>query len=167
MQAGRPSSYSEETANFICEGISRGESLRSICDSEAIPTKATVLSWLVQRPDFYTKYARARLAQAEVMDERILETAERCIAGEIEPHAAKVAIGAYQWRASKLAPKVYGDATLLKHADADGNALHVEVTRVSPRKQQTIDVTPQPAAALPAAPDQGDGVPGGIASTDE
>lgn len=130
-QVGRPSSYSEQTADFICEALARGDSLRKICESEGVPTLATILHWLVQRPEFYSKYARARLSQAEVMDMKIMETAERCLAGELDAYAAKVAIGAFQWRAAKLAPKVYGDATMLKHADADGNSLKVEVTRIS------------------------------------
>jgi hypothetical protein len=132
--AGRPSSYTEELADLVCNQIARGESLRSICAADDFPTKETVLHWLVNSPDFYAKYARARQAQAEVMDEKILETAERCLAGDLDAHAAKVAIGAYQWRASKLQPKVYGDAMQLKHADHEGNAMHVKVTRVKCRE---------------------------------
>jgi len=146
MPAGRPSSYSQETAKFICDAISRGESLLSICESEALPSRPTVLSWLVHHADFFTNYARARLAQAEVMDELILQTAERCAAGLMDPQAAKVAISAYQWRASRLSPRVYGDATMLKHADADGNVLKIELSRVEPRPARVIDVTPTPAA---------------------
>ncbi len=149
MTVGRPTSYTDEIAELVCYQISRGESLRHICADEGLPTRETVLNWLVSRADFFSKYARARLAQAEVMDERILQTAEDCLAGKIDPHAAKVAIGAYQWRASKLSPKVYGDAMQLRHADADGNPLKVEVTRVSPRKPRVIDVTPTPAALPP------------------
>jgi hypothetical protein len=98
------------------------------------------------------------------MDERIMETAERCVSGELDPHAAKVAIGAYQWRAAKLAPKVYGDAMQLRHADADGNKMTVEVTRVAPRAQRVIDVTPAAAGARRRLPAADDGVAGGIAS---
>jgi hypothetical protein len=155
MPVGRPSSYTDETANLICYQISRGESLGRICAAKELPTKETVLSWLVHRPDFYANYARARLAQAEVMDERILEVAARCEAGEIDPHAAKVVISAYQWRAARLSPRVYGDATMLKHADADGNVLKIELSRVEPRPAKVIDVTPEPAA-LPPAPEPED-----------
>jgi hypothetical protein len=35
---------------------------------------------------------------------------------------------------SKVLPKVYGDAMQLKHADHEGNAMHVKVTRVKGRE---------------------------------
>ncbi len=140
MPAGRPSSYSEETADLVCDQIARGISLRQICEDEGLPTKETIFSWLVKHDDFYAKYARARLAQAEVMDDRIMDTADRCLAGELDAHAAKVAIGAYQWRAAKLAPKVYGDATMLKHADANGEPFKIEVTRVMPKATRILEI---------------------------
>jgi hypothetical protein len=109
-------------------------------------------------------YARAKQVNLERMADEIESIADNL---EEDPNSRRVRIDTRKWLLSKLMPKVYGDAMQLRHADADGNALKVEVTRVSPRKPRIIDVTPQPAAALPAAPDQGDGVPGGIASTDE
>ena len=69
--------------------------------------------------------------QADVMDERILEVAEQALDGSVEANAARVAIGAFQWRAARLKPKVYGDSTLLKHADPEGNKLEITVSRVS------------------------------------
>lgn len=43
------------------------------------------------------------------MDDKILDAARRVDVGELDPNAAKVIISAYQWRASKLQPKRYGD----------------------------------------------------------
>ncbi len=43
---------------------------------------------------------------------------------------ARLEFDAARWYLSKLAPKRYGDATLLKHADAEGNSMKIEVTRV-------------------------------------
>lgn len=106
-KAGRPSVYSDRLVDDICLRIANGESLRSICQAETYPDRATVLRWLWEKPDFATKYAHAREAQADFMDDKILETADRCTS---ETAAAdRVKIAAYQWRASKLKPKVYGD----------------------------------------------------------
>ncbi len=111
LAKGRPSVYSEAVAIEICERLADGESLRQICQSEHLPGRNTVLAWLQDdsKPGFRAKYARARQMQADFMDDKILEVAEKAERGEIDPHAARVAIGAYQWRASKLRPDVYGD----------------------------------------------------------
>lgn len=86
------------------------------------------------------------------MDELVLDTARDVVAGKVDPHAGKVAISAYQWRASKLKPKVYGDATMLKHADADGNSLKVEVTRISDAPRA---LTPPKLLEAPKEPEEG------------
>lgn len=107
MSLGRPSSYSDETAATICEGLLNGESLRSICLSDEMPNRSTISRWLDENKAFATKYAHAREMQADHMDDLILDTADKCTP---ETAAAdRVKIAAYQWRAAKLKPKVYGD----------------------------------------------------------
>lgn len=106
-RTGRPSDYSPNIADLICERLMDGESLRSICADENMPSKATVCRWLAAHDEFRDQYARAREAQADVMDDLILDVANAC-----KPETAtadKVKISAYQWRASKLQPKKYGD----------------------------------------------------------
>lgn len=73
-----------------------------------------MLRWIDNNKDFEAEYARARLYQADTMDDKILETTEKVINGEIASDVGRVAIGAYQWRAAKLMPKRYGDAMTLK-----------------------------------------------------
>lgn len=107
MPAGRPTIYSDEIAETICDLIASGESLVSICkSSDDLPGIRTVLRWAKENADFGMKYAGAREAQAEVMDDKILTAADEA---EIDPQAARVRIEAYKWRAAKLAPKSYGD----------------------------------------------------------
>lgn len=59
--------------------------------------------------DFSARCARARASHGEMMDDRIQDVAEGVLAGNIDPQAGKVAISAFQWRASKLDPKKYGE----------------------------------------------------------
>lgn len=80
----------------------------------------TACDWLAQHEDFRTRCAGAREMQAEVMDDRILAVADSC--DESNAHSSKVKISAYQWRASKLAPKKYGDKVGLTNAAGDGPA---------------------------------------------
>lgn len=119
---GRPSTYTTELADLICERIADGESLRSICQDEHMPSRASVFRWLAEYKDFEAKYARAREEQAEVHAESIVEISDEVevqanYKGEevvLELSAAAVArnrlrVDARKWYASKLAPKKYGD----------------------------------------------------------
>ncbi len=113
--AGRPSKFSADVADRICERLADGESLVKICRDDDMPGLRTVMRWAAENGDFGTEYARAREAQAEVMDDKIMTTAD-----EIEdPAVARVQIDAYKWRAAKLAPKRYGDK--IDHTSSDGS----------------------------------------------
>lgn len=52
--------YSRAVANLILFGLAMGVGLREICRGEAMPTRATVMRWLKQRPDFAAEVAAAR-----------------------------------------------------------------------------------------------------------
>jgi hypothetical protein len=82
---------------------------------------------------FATNIARAREMQADYMDDLILETANGCT-GETAA-ADRVRIAAYQWRAAKLRPKVYGDKVQTELSGPDGGPIQVtgiSVTLVKP-----------------------------------
>lgn len=103
---GRPSIYSPEIADSILERLAAGESMVQICADEKMPGLRTVMRWAAEDQEFGTEYARAREAQAEVMDDKILTAAD---GADKDPQAARVKIEAYKWRAAKLAPKRYGE----------------------------------------------------------
>lgn len=123
---GRPSSYTDAIAEEICDRLINGESMRSICRDEHMPDRATILRWLDANEEFAARYARARTMQADFMDDLILDTAN---ATTSETAAAdRVKIAAYQWRASKLAPKKYGERTT---QTIEGGDKPLEVREVS------------------------------------
>ena len=108
---GRPSSYTERTANIICERISLGESLRSICRQEGFPDKVTVLRWLKNYPEFRTQYTQARDEQADTYFDMIIDEA-------FDSHDAQIGrlrVDALKWVSSRLAPKRYGDRIEHEH----------------------------------------------------
>lgn len=116
---GRPTDYSEELSKIICERLANGESLVAICKDESIPHRSTIHDWLnpnhpTYQKDFADKYARAREDQADFKADEIEDIADKVINGEIRPDAARVAIDAKKWTASKLRPKRYGDK--IEHA---------------------------------------------------
>lgn len=121
---GRPSTYTKETADLICERIANGESLRAICDDADMPDKATVFRWLKVETDFCDQYARAREAQADALFDEILHISNTPMVGEktktdkdgkveittgdmIEHR--RLQIEARKWMAGKLKPKKYGE----------------------------------------------------------
>jgi hypothetical protein len=64
---GRPSTYSVEVMEVICERLVYGESLRQICCDETMPGRRTVFQWLEKHPEFTELYTAAREAQIDHM----------------------------------------------------------------------------------------------------
>lgn len=129
-KVGRPSLYTKKLAEVILDRLAEGESLVQICNDDAMPGLRTVMRWSAENAEFGVEYARAREAQAEVMDDAILAAAAEA---DTDPQAARVKVEAYKWRAAKLAPKKYGDATTIKHADADGGKMKLDEVSAATR----------------------------------
>jgi hypothetical protein len=105
----RVTTYTVEVAERICELIADGNSLRSICRDENMPNRSTVLRWLEEQPEFASRYARARGAQADHEHDDMMRIEGGVLDGTIDPQAARVVLLSKQWRAAKLAPKKYGE----------------------------------------------------------
>lgn len=126
-KAGRPSSYSEEIAQEICERMINGENLTKICKDAHMPSRVTVYNWFEARPDFYTRCARAREGLADFLVDRIEKMAEDTT--EANVNSMKVKISTAQWRAMKMAPRIYGDRTRTEITGADGAPIQLEARR--------------------------------------
>lgn len=114
---GRPSSYTPELAELICERLASGEALVDICRDEGMPSDKTVRAWRDASDDFRSMYARAREASGDAYADRAV--AEALQAQGDDPHA-RLRFDALRWKAGKVAPKVYGDRLQL---DADVKAV--------------------------------------------
>lgn len=131
MPAGRPSTYTDEIADQICDRLQNGESLRQICRDESMPDRTTVYRWRGDRSEFATKYARAREAQGDYMDDLIYDEALACTTENFQ--VARVRIGAYQWRAAKLKPREYGERQSVELSGPEGAPLaSVNLTTTDP-----------------------------------
>lgn len=139
----RPSDYTSELENVICDGLLSGLSLVQVCKSVEMPHRATVCRWMQKNPKFRDNVALARAEQADLMDDRILDVINKVENCEIEPDAARVVIQGLQWRAAKLAPKKYGDKTTIEQ--------NVTVTLASLVEQSYKVIEPiEPARSLSA-----------------
>ena len=137
---GRPSLFTTELGDEICNRIVDGKSLRSICDEADMPDKATIFRWLSaeQHKDFCNQYILARDIQADVLFDEIHQIADTPQKGTktvrrgegdnstVETTEAdmiehrRLQIDARKWLIGKMAPKKYGDKQRIEHAGPDG-----------------------------------------------
>ena len=143
---GRPSSFTQEKADAICERLIEGESLRSICRDDDMPHPVTVFRWLDANESFRNQYARARSSQAERMAEEILQIADTPVDGErIEESDdgmkvvredmlghRRLQVDTRKWLMSKLAPKKYGDKVEVENTGTMTVVNKIERTVVRP-----------------------------------
>ena len=120
---GRPSTYTEEMGNLICDKLTEGISLRKLCMQDDFPAASTVYVWLDRFPEFAEKYARAREAATEDMLEEIFEIADN---PEIDVQDKRVRIDTRKWAMGKLKPKKYGDKQTVDVGNKEGETLKVD-----------------------------------------
>lgn len=144
---GRPSSFTQEVADVICDRLADGESLRSICVDDAMPDKKTVFRWLQDkdRDDFRHQYACARELQADTHVDEMADIADdgtndyitktRPDGSTYEAFDAehvqrsRLRIDTRKWIAERMRPKKYGAKVAL--TDPDGGPLTVQVLKLS------------------------------------
>ncbi len=122
---GRPSIYSAEVIESLCDKIATsGEGLKKICESNPnFPAFRTVFTWLndADKKEFQHKYARAREAQAYLLADEIIDIADDStndtqldelgipLINHDNIQRSRLRVDARKWKASKLAPKKYGE----------------------------------------------------------
>ncbi|CAB5212698.1 hypothetical protein UFOVP191_10 [uncultured Caudovirales phage] len=135
----RPSSYTQELAGKICEGIAQGNSLVKVCYALDIDY-GTVYDWIKKHPDFADNYTHAREAQADYLADGVLDIADD---STLMADDRRVKIDARKWYAGKLKPKKYGDKIGIGGADdlpPVGLSLMVEFVKSKP---ENIEPNPQ------------------------
>lgn len=142
MTAGRPTLYTVELADLICERLANGESMRSVCRDESMPAMSSVFKWLREIPQFSQQYAKAKEESADALVEDMLDIADDGTNDWMEKHdkdgenigwqlngehiqRSKLRVDVRKWAASKLKAKKYGDKLELA-GDAD-NPIPVKI----------------------------------------
>ena len=122
-----PFDWTPEIEEKILTEIMCGSSLARICGTERdpdLPSESTFYARLAKDPEFSERYARAREAQGHREADEIREIAD--LATPEQAQVAKLRIDARKWRASKLAPKVYGDRQTVEHSGKDGGPIETK-----------------------------------------
>ncbi len=118
IKMGRPSDYSQELGDRICNELSEGISLRTVCLAEDMPSKTTVFRWLRENKEFRNQYATAKDESADALFEETIDIADGSVdeAKQADPKASGAVVNAIRlkvdtrkWMMSKMKPKKYGD----------------------------------------------------------
>ena len=121
---GRPAKADLNDAPVVdrlCAAIISGKGIKAICAGRNMPGKSSVYERMAVDEEFRTRIARAREAQQEASVDETVDMADAATPQDWQ--VVRLRIWARQWRASKLAPKKYGDGVQLRHADADGEKI--------------------------------------------
>lgn len=118
-KAGRPTIFTKELADTICELISSGKSLRSVCRIEEMPDASSVFKWLRENEEFSKQYARATEERTESQHEDLLSFGDEALEeakNVTDPKLANAVVSAVKlkadnlkWSMSRMKPKKYGD----------------------------------------------------------
>src|SRR5690349_18899450 len=121
---GRPSEFTEEVFDRICDRMSGGEGLRKICADDGMPSRSTFLRWIKNNDERQERYQQAREAGFDWIAEEIIRISDDA-AGDyfvedrngqsivVPDHArvqrARLQVDSRKWILSKIAPRKYGD----------------------------------------------------------
>ena len=134
-KGGRPSTYTQELADLICEELALGKSMRSVCTEESMPAMSTVFKWLREIKEFSEQYEKAKQEATDAMAEDLLHIADTPVLGEIKttkPDGTveikqdemlghrRLQIDTRKWLMAKMKPKKYGEKL---DVTTDGKAL--------------------------------------------
>lgn len=149
---GRPSDFTPEIANEICERLSKGEPLAAICRDDHMPAVRTVSDWKAQQPDFSADFAHAREAGfdqialdcLEIADETGNDTKlvgkdgeQREVADTEWISRSKLRVETRLKLLAKWDPKRYGDKTILSGDDENPVKMITEIKRTIVRPRHT------------------------------
>lgn len=131
MPAGRPSDYTQELADRICEQLAMGVSVRTVCKADDMPNAASVFRWIRSHPEFCEQYTKAKAESADAFGEDMIDIAddgsndwydqqigELIVKKPDTEHIARsrLRIETRKWLASKLKPKKYGERVEVEHS---------------------------------------------------
>lgn len=125
MPSGRPSSYTQDIADRICAELALGNSIRTVCKPDDMPSVATIFNWFRTQPQFLEQYTRAKQESADAMAEDILDIADDGTNDWMIAHRkddseawqlngehiqrSRLRIDTRKFLMAKMKPKVYGE----------------------------------------------------------
>jgi hypothetical protein len=150
---GRPSSFTQEIADEICERLAKGEPLTSICRDERMPATRTVSDWKAAHETFSADFARAREEGFDAIAEQCLQIADETsqdtkIVGEDEREVcnsewisrSKLRVETRLKLLAKWDPKRYGEKVTTEVTGADGGPIQMDDTQAAARLASLLSI---------------------------
>lgn len=118
---GRPTKYTKELADTICEQLAQGLSMRTISKDKSLPAMSTMFLWLREHEEFSEQYAKAKQESTDAMAEDILDIADdgsndytetedgRMVYNGDSVQRSRLRVDTRKWLMSKMKPKKYGE----------------------------------------------------------
>ena len=103
---GRPSDYDEKIADEICERLSLGQTLSSICNLKGMPSYTTIWRWEQRIEEFRTNSAHARKIGTHALADDCIRIADD---PEMDPADKRVRIDTRLRLLGKWNARQYGD----------------------------------------------------------
>ena len=125
-KVGRPTSYTQELADKICEQLAVGYSMRTVSKEPNMPSVETIFRWIRTYPEFNDQYARAKREAADAMSEDLLDIADDGTNDWMEDNydkgktpgyalngeniqRSKLRVDTRKWLMAKMKPRIYGE----------------------------------------------------------
>ena len=141
MPGGRPTIYTKERGDRVCEltaihpwGINR------LCrEYPDLPDPTTIRYWRFKNEEFSLQYAKAKLAQAELMTEDCIDISDDThkdykenkegeqVANNELVNRSRLRVDTRKWLASKLLPKTYGEHVRAQELEGQNENLRQEL----------------------------------------
>jgi hypothetical protein len=166
---GKPTKYSKDVAERVCELMAQGFTLREICKPDEMPAPSTVRWWVVNDVNgIAERYARAREAQADHWADEILEASDdgsndwmvrqrrdgsdEVVVNREHVSRSQLRVDARKWLLAKLHPAKYGervavDATLNGRMTIDQMTPEERIKRAQAVIEKVRLILPKPANA--------------------
>lgn len=127
---GRPTIYTQKLADKICEQLSVGKSLRTVCIADDMPAISTIFEWFRTKEGFSEQYEKAKQESTDAMAEEIQDIADNGTNDWIEielkdkngrvtgtkevlnhehVQRSRLRIDTRKWLMAKMKPKKYGE----------------------------------------------------------
>ena len=123
----------------VCERLANGVTMTAIAEEIGV-TVGKLSQWIASDEEHSARAREARIHAARIWDEKALSVIEQAL-DPFELQRAKELAHHYRWRASKTAPKEYGDKLQAELTGAGGGAIQVAstVTFVLPPQRDEDD----------------------------
>lgn len=125
--------FDAERFAAFCQFLGEGDTTREAAERAGL-TRSCALAWADALPHAADQYARARERQADAHADQLMRDANEVLQAAREGRAthewvqaARVAIDAKKWAASKLRPRVYGERIDVAASVVTASVAHVEL----------------------------------------